>query len=117
MRGKASWTERPEPVQHELKFDLRPRVGRSSPAQVIGAPGDGTASVEVRDEPRREDLVFCAVGDTGSGLAGTHRVAASIAIPQPTPVSGVVKKRYSVRLGSTATRSATRVGTYNSSMS
>jgi hypothetical protein len=63
---------------HELRFDLVPTLGPRDAPAVVGCP-PLPAAPAANDTPAKEDLVFCAVGGTGTGLPGARRVIDSIA--------------------------------------
>ncbi|HLU40750.1 MAG TPA: hypothetical protein VK081_15300, partial [Planctomycetota bacterium] len=72
--------------EHHVEVDLRPTLYVPRLAPVVAAeprPAD--------DEPDREDVVFCAFGNAGTGLPGQRQVAEAIARLAPTgPLDFVV---------------------------
>jgi tartrate-resistant acid phosphatase type 5 len=67
-----------EGAPRTVTFDAVPDLARFEPATVTGAPPPAPFPKPI-DAPSREDIVFCAIGDTGSGLAGQRRVAKALA--------------------------------------
>ncbi len=63
---------------HQLQFDVAPQLALLEPAVVKGAHEVPGFTPPV-DRPASEDLVFCAVGGTGTGLPGARAVANQIA--------------------------------------
>ncbi len=78
VSGSLTWRLQPESKRRELEFSVPVRVERREPAVVKSVPEIGSFPMPAR-RPNPKDLVFCAVGDTGTGLPGAERVARSIA--------------------------------------
>lgn len=78
VSGRLTWLPQPESKRRELQFNVPVRVERREPAVAQNVPEIGPFPMPSR-RPDPKDLVFCAVGDTGTGLPGAERVARSIA--------------------------------------
>ena len=69
--------------EHQLVFDLKPQVATLRPVDLHGV-AEVSGFPEPVDRPSLEDLVFCAVGGTGTGLPGAAGIVDSIAKLAPT---------------------------------
>jgi acid phosphatase len=75
IRLRLFWAD--ERGESKLVADLRPTLRKVEPSE--SPPPRAIVPGVARDGPNEEDLVFCAVGNTGTGLPGQRAVAAAMA--------------------------------------
>ncbi len=77
FEGAIKW--RDESKLRTVEVSSAVEVRRVRQPSVIGAPEEQPASPAPADQPAPEDLVFCAIGNTGTGMPGAARVVSQIA--------------------------------------
>jgi hypothetical protein len=90
LRGTLSWITGAPPVEHRLAFDLAPAMRRIDPPRVLDQK-PAPAFTAPADRPNKEDIVFCAFGNPGTGLPGQRSIAEQVARLAPSgPLDFVV---------------------------
>ena len=80
FEGQLEWSET---LDGELRSQALSFEVEYATAEVTGAREVGDFPAP-RDEPNKEDLVFCAIGSAGTGRPGQHRIAQTLAKLAPT---------------------------------
>ena len=78
VRGEIDYVDGKDPMRHRVAFDLEPELRPLDTPRIDGAKPIG-AFPEPARTPEPADLVFCALGNQGSGLPGQKRVADALA--------------------------------------